>query len=226
MNILFALVEPARPANVGAAARALKTMGFAQLAIINSAAHRDDEARWVAHGATDILDNALELPDLAALRAQCDLLIASTARERGATRHYHLPEALRAQLAQQQQTAGTVAIVFGREASGLSNDELALCDLWSSVPLAQEYPSLNLGQAVMVYAYALGGLATGIGLQDSPADAGQLQHLLQRVRTLIAQEVPDCDPKLREWLDERLPLLSDRDVKMAHQLLNRLPIKT
>lgn len=221
MNIVFAMVEPARPANVGAAARALKTMGFAQLAIINSNAHRTDEARWVAHGATEILDNALELPDLAALRAQCSLLIASTARERGTTRHYHTPEALRAQLVQQQHTAGTVAIVFGREASGLSNDELAQCELWSTVPLAQDYPSLNLGQAVMVYAYALSALAPQLGLQDNAADAGQLQHMLQRVRALLDSQMTDCDPKLREWLDERLPLLSDRDVKLAHQLLNR-----
>lgn len=226
MKILFALVEPARAANVGAAARALKTMGFAQLVIINSTAHHDDEARWVAHGATDMLDNALALPDLAALRAQCDLLIATTARERGASRHYHTPDALRGQLAQQQQAAGTVAIVFGREASGLSNDELALCDVWSSVPLAQDYPSLNLGQAVMVYAYALGALAPQLGLQDNAADAGQLQHLLQRVRELVDAEIPDCDLKIREWLDERLPLLSDRDVKLAHQLLNRWLTKT
>lgn len=221
MKLLFALVEPARPANVGAAARALKTMGFSQLVIINSNAHRDDEARWVAHGATDMLDNALELPDLAALRAHCDLLIASTARERGTTRHYHTPEALRAQLAQQQHTAGTVGIVFGREASGISNDELALCELWSTVPLAQDYPSLNLGQAVMVYAYALSALAPQLGLQNNAADAGQLQHLLQRVNRFVDSEMPDCDPKLREWLSERLPLLSDRDVKLAHQLLNR-----
>ena len=221
MNIMFALVEPARPANVGAAARAMKTMGFAQLVIINSQAHRDDEARWVAHGATEILDSAIELPDLAALRAQCNLLIASTARERSSSRHYHTPEQLQQQLAQQQQTAGVVAMVFGREASGLTNDELVLCDLWSSVPLAQDYPSLNLGQAVMVYAYALAVLTPRVGLQDASADAGQLQHLLQRVRALVAQDIADCDPKIREWLDERLPLLSDRDVKMAHQLLNR-----
>lgn len=222
MNIVFALVEPARAANVGAAARAMKTMGFSRLVIINSTAHRDDEARWLAHGATEILDNALELPDLAALRTQCDLLVGTTARERGSSRHYHTPAALAQQFTQQQHTLGTTAIVFGREASGLTNDELALCDLWSNVPLAQDFPSLNLGQAVMVYAYALSALATPIGLHDSEADAGQLQHLLQRVHRFVDSAMPDGDTKLREWLSERLPLLSDRDVRMAHQLLNRL----
>jgi tRNA/rRNA methyltransferase len=150
------------------------------------------------------------------------LLVASTARERGASRHYHTPDALRMQLAQQQEAAGTVGVVFGREASGLTNDELALCDLWSSVPLAQEYPSLNLGQAVMVYTYALSNLAPLLGLREEAADAGQLAHLLQRVQQVLAQDIPDCDLKIVEWLAERLPLLGDRDVKMAHQLLNRL----
>lgn len=221
MDLLFVLVEPARPAHVGAAARALKTQGFSRLAIINSDAHCQDEARWVAHGATDILDQALVLPDVATLRHCCDVMIGTTARERGVQRHYHSPTALQQQLAQQAGTAGTVALLFGREASGLHNDELALCDLWSSIPLAQDYPSLSLGQAVTVYAVALAALGRLPGLPAGEADAGQLAHLRQRLLAWFDDELPDGDPKLREWLQERLPCLTDRDVRMAHQLLNR-----
>jgi tRNA/rRNA methyltransferase len=221
MQIFFVLVEPVRAANVGAAARALKTMGFSQLVLVNSTLHSSDEARWLAHGATDILEQACVLPDMASLRAQCDLLIATTARERGSARHYHTPDALNAQLQQQQGSVQRVGIVFGPEDSGLSNEALALCDLWSCVPLAGAFPSLNLAQAVMVYTYALSNLVPDLGLHESTADTAQLQHLLNRVLACIEQEIPACDPKLQTWLRERLPLLSDRDVKMAHQLLTR-----
>jgi tRNA/rRNA methyltransferase len=222
MKRVIVLVEPARATNVGAAARAIKTMGFTQLALVNSDLHRTAEARWVAHGATDILEQAQVYTDLAALRAGCDVLIATTARERGSSRHYLSPDQLKMQLAQQQGSIDTVALVFGREASGLTNEELALCDLWSYVPLAAEFPSLNLGQAVMVYCHALSNNTQTLGLQPDEADAGQLQHLKQRVLTLLDTRVADCDAKLYEWLAESLPRLSDRDVRMSHQLLNRL----
>lgn len=216
------LVEPARAANVGAAARAIKTMGFSQLAVVNSVAHREEESRWTAHGATDVLDAALSFDSVAAVRAHCDLLVGTTVRERSSNRLYHSPAALHAQLVNQTASVQRVGLVFGREASGLHNDELALCDVWSSVPLAQPFPSLNLAQAVMVYAHALSGLVPALGRQEVMADAGSLQHLLRRVTLWLDAAVPDCDPTLREWLAESLPRLSDRDVRMAHLLINRL----
>ncbi len=222
MPMMFVLVEPARAANVGAAARALKTMGFNQLVMVNSAMHLAQEARWVAHGAADILDAASVYPDLAAVRAQCDLMVGTTARERSSSRHYLTPAQLKLQVFAQLNTVGNVAIVFGRETSGLTNEELALCDVWSYVPLATDFPSLNLGQAVMVYSHALSDVASNIGLQKAKPDAGQLQHLKQRVLALLEEKIPSCDAKLIEWLAESLPRFSDRDVRMAHQLLNRL----
>lgn len=215
----FILVNPARPANVGAAARAMKTMGFKQLILVGSDIHLDEEAQWVAHGAQDILKSATCYPDLASLKQDFDLLIGTTARERGSARRYLSPPELSSQLSKQ---SGRCGLVFGCEASGLSNDQLALCDLYSYIPLASPYPSLNLGQAVMVYSYALSQLKSRIGLDDDVPDTKQIQYLKNRAAEFLAPYSNAKTEKLSEWLMESLARLSDRDLRMAHQLINLL----
>lgn len=212
------LVEPARAANVGAAARAMKTMGFTQLVIVGSRVHLEEEARWVAHGAAEILDNAICYDDFSLLRADFDLLIATTARERGSPRVFLTPDQLSISL--KDSGAAKRALVFGRESSGLSNQELDACDLFSYVPLAGEYPSLNLGQAVMVYSYALSGLEQTIGLQQSVADEGQVQSLKRKAQQLSDLLALSEQDKLRPWMQNGIGMLSDRDCKMAHQLIS------
>ncbi|MBT1445473.1 tRNA/rRNA methyltransferase [Shewanella sp. JM162201] len=217
------LVEPSRAANVGAAARAMKTMGFNRLIVVGSEVHREEEARWVAHGATDILDEARTVASFDALRDEFDLLIATTARERGSPRTFLTPPALKSSL--EHSGASSAALVFGRESSGLSNQELELCDLYSYVPLAGDYPSLNLGQAVMVYTYALSGLETQIGLRHEQADERQLQALKHKVAQLAdLLELSEQD-KLRPWLADSVGRLSDRDCKLAHQLIKDIVTK-
>ncbi|WP_372872102.1 tRNA/rRNA methyltransferase [Shewanella sp.] len=212
------LVEPARAANVGAAARAMKTMGFEHLIIVGSKVHLEDEARWVAHGATDILDNVQCYDSFDELRQHFDLLIATTARERGSPRTFLTPHELGDTLL--TSGAKTKALVFGREASGLSNQELNTCDLFSYVPLAADYPSLNLGQAVMVYSYALSGLRNTIGLNAVDANPGQIQSLKQKAQQLSDLLGLNENDKLRPWLQNSIGLLSDRDCKLAHQLIS------
>ena len=185
MSLSFILVEPARAANVGAAARAIKTMGFSELVLVNSAVHQDKEAHWVAHGATDILEQVRRVECLQDLRQEYDLLIGSTARERGWPRQYLKPEELKARLTDHQ--GGKVGLVFGREVSGLTNDELALCDLYTYVPLKKDYPSLNLAQAVMVYSYALSAVERQIGICQTPAPDAQLQALKVKMERLLAR---------------------------------------
>lgn len=223
MLLDFILVEPARAANVGAAARAIKTQGFHQLVIINSQAHLEDEASWVAHGAQELLTNAKTASSLFDIDDQYDLLIATTARERGSTRRYFTPKQLAAQLSEQQQSVERVGLVFGREASGLNNQELARCDLWSYTPLAADYPSLNLAQAVMVYAYELANLSHQLGYQTESQipikTSNQLNALQHRAEQLVASCAKD-DPKIKTWLREGIAQLGDRDIKLAHQLLN------
>lgn len=225
MQLHIVLVAPARAENVGAAARAMKTMGFTSLRIVDSEAHLQPAARWVAHGAGDILDAVQTFSTLEQALADVDFTVATTARSRARFHYYCTPQQLTEQLAERQQWFHQAALVFGREDSGLTNEELELADLLTGVPMVADYPSLNLGQAVMVYCYQLAQLMAVSSVQEPLADAGQLNALRQRAdRLLQALDVAD-DQKLRDWLHQRLGVLQQRDTVMLHRLLHDIEKK-
>jgi len=226
MRFPLILVSPARPENVGAAARAMKTMGFSELRIVSSEAHRDPAARWVAHGATDILDNASHWDTLADALADIDFSIATTARSRAKFRYYATPQQVQTVLEEKQQWIGSAALVFGREDSGLTNEELDLVDLLTGVPMSGDYPSLNLGQAVMVYCYQLSTLRQVSAVVEPAAEVPQLAALRQRTQTLLQKLDVADDTKLADWLHQRLGLLQQRDTAMLHRLLHDVEKKT
>lgn len=123
-------------------------------------------------------------------------------------------------LEEKQQWVQSAALVFGREDTGLTNEELALVDVLTGIPMAADYPSLNLGQAVMVYCYQLSALRQVSAIKEAPADAQQLDALRQRLdRLLVSLEVSE-DSKLVDWLAQRLGLLEQRDNAMLHRLLH------
>ncbi|HEO9033897.1 tRNA/rRNA methyltransferase [Serratia nevei] len=225
MQLHIVLVAPARPENVGAAARAMKTMGFTSLRIVESEAHLQPAARWVAHGAGEILDGVQTFATLEQALADVDFTVATTARSRARFHYYCTPPELLAQLSERQQWVGQAALVFGREDSGLTNEELAMADLLTGVPMQADYPSLNLGQAVMVYCYQLASLMGVSTPQDTAAPEGQLKALRQRADALLnALDVGD-DQKLRDWLHQRLGVLQQRDTAMLHTLLHDIEKK-
>ncbi|HIE0704216.1 TPA: tRNA/rRNA methyltransferase [Serratia marcescens] len=225
MQLHIVLVAPARPENVGAAARAMKTMGFTSLRIVESEAHLQPAARWVAHGAGEILDGVQTFATLEQALADVDFTVATTARSRARFHYYCTPPELLAQLSERQQWVGQAALVFGREDSGLTNEELAMADLLTGVPMQADYPSLNLGQAVMVYCYQLASLMGVSTPQDTAASEGQLKALRQRADALLnALDVGD-DQKLRDWLHQRLGVLQQRDTAMLHTLLHDIEKK-
>src|SRR5687768_9525375 len=160
------LVRPSRAANVAAAARALKNMGLRSLTLVSPPRDLDrPEARALAYGAWDLLDAARVFPDLRSAVSGCTLVAATSARDEGraATRS---PREFAAEAAAVA-AGGRVAIVFGPEATGLLNDELALCQMRIRVPTHAAQPSLNLAQAVLLIAYELRLAA----LPDAPGDA-------------------------------------------------------
>ena len=150
----FVLYRPQSAGNIGAAARALKNMGFDDLRLVGRGPLNDREAVKMAVHADDLLANATVYPDLAAALADCSLAVGTTSR-RGGYRSRATP--LRPAAAELDALAGAnkIAIVFGREDRGLTNRELKLCHRLITIPTAPEYPSLNLAQAVMVVAYEL-----------------------------------------------------------------------
>lgn len=220
MRLTIILVAPARAENIGAAARAMKTMGFADLRIVDSQAHLEPATRWVAHGSGDIIDNINVFPTLAEALHDVDFTVATTARSRAKFHYYATPAELTQILEEKSAWMEHAALVFGREDSGLTNDELALADVLTGVPMVADYPSLNLGQAVMVYCYQLAGLMQQASKTVAATDELQLQALRARVLRLVnALDVAD-DVKLTEWLQQRMGLLGQRDTAMLHRFLH------
>ncbi|MBI3310568.1 MAG: tRNA/rRNA methyltransferase [Serratia liquefaciens] len=225
MQLHIVLVAPARPENVGAAARAMKTMGFTSLRIVDSEAHLQPAARWVAHGAGEILDGVQTFATLEQALADVDFTVATTARSRARFHYYCTPQQLLGQLNERSQWVNQAALVFGREDSGLTNEELELADLLTGVPMQADYPSLNLGQAVMVYCYQLSELMNVGAPQEPVANEGQLKALRQRADGLLAALEVSDDQKLRDWLHQRLGVLQQRDTAMLHTLLHDIEKK-
>jgi tRNA/rRNA methyltransferase len=227
MKLYFVLVAPARPANVGAAARAMKTMGFDAMRLVASRVHEEEEASWVAHGAQEILTQAEAFDTLPDALADMDLVIATTARERGRYQHYLTPGEIREQI-RAKPSLGKVAIVFGCEESGLSNEQLAEVDLISYLPLKVSYPSLNLGQAIMLYAYEMSQLMDELTADGAAAvaesfdNAGQVRVLKSKTAELLGELGVSQDEKLHQWVMDRVPMLPQRDLNMLHLLCKDL----
>ncbi|MFM5459057.1 tRNA/rRNA methyltransferase [Aeromonas veronii] len=230
MKLYFVLVAPARPANVGAAARAMKTMGFDAMRLVASRVHEEEEASWVAHGAQEILTQAEAFETLPEALADMDLVIATTARERGRYQHYLTPGEIREQI-RAKPSLGKVAIVFGCEESGLSNEQLAEVDLISYLPLKVSYPSLNLGQAIMLYAYEMSQLMDELNADGATAvaenfdNAGQVRVLKSKTAELLGELGVSQDEKLYQWVMGRVPMLPQRDLNMLHLLCKDLARK-
>ncbi|MFM5750377.1 tRNA/rRNA methyltransferase [Aeromonas veronii] len=230
MKLYFVLVAPARPANVGAAARAMKTMGFDAMRLVASRVHEEEEASWVAHGAQEILTQAEAFETLPEALADMDLVIATTARERGRYQHYLTPGEIREQI-RSKPSLNKVAIVFGCEESGLSNEQLAEVDLISYLPLKVSYPSLNLGQAIMLYAYEMSQLMDelnadgGAAVAENFDNAGQVRVLKSKTAELLGELGVSQDEKLHQWVMDWVPMLPQRDLNMLHLLCKDLARK-
>ncbi len=153
----FVLVEPSHPGNVGAAARALKTMGFSRLVLVSPRVlhvQTDPEAIAMASGADDVLASAHVVPTLADALVGVHWSIALTARLREYGPPQWTPRAAAA-VAHEQAVHGEIALVFGNERTGLSNEDVERCSALAHIPANPAYSSLNLAQAVQVLAYEL-----------------------------------------------------------------------
>lgn len=156
-DIVVVLSRPAESGNVGAVCRAMKNMGLARLRIVApeiEGGELDAEvARTRAVHAADVYDRAERFGDLRSATADCSLIVGTTRRRGRKRKGFSLaPDELALSL---RDRPGTAAIVFGNERTGLDQDELALCNLASHVPVSDAFPSLNLSHAVQIYAYEL-----------------------------------------------------------------------
>ncbi len=153
-NIRIVLTRTSHPGNIGAAARAMKTMGLAQLVLVDPAIFPNSQADAMASGATDLLAQARVCATLAEALADTTLALGVSARRRDIVAEVLTPSEASVRLLGEAQT-GPVALVFGNETSGLSNEELSLCQGLVTIAANPDYSSLNLAAAVQVLSYEI-----------------------------------------------------------------------
>jgi len=151
-NVRIVLSHPSHPGNIGAAARAMKTMGLSALHLVNPKRFPDPEATALASGADDVLGRAQVHETLDAALAGTTLAFAVTARRRDLS---HPASDVRGAAAEALGASGDIAFVFGTEMSGLSNDEVIRCNRLAHIPAQRGFSSLNLAQAVQIVCYEL-----------------------------------------------------------------------
>lgn len=151
-RLRIVLVRPKESRNVGAACRAMKCMGFTDLSLILDGIIDPSQASALAHYAGDVLDNAAVYTDLRPA-IQDAVLVAGTTRRRGKRRKYFslFPEQFAERVAAMK--TGSVAVLFGNEDTGLTDEELALCHVAVTIPTSAEFQSLNLSHAVQIICY-------------------------------------------------------------------------
>jgi tRNA/rRNA methyltransferase len=219
----FVLVEPSHPGNVGAAARALKTMGFSRLVLVAPRVpqvHLDPEAIAMASGADDVLAAAHIVPTLADALAGAQWSLALTAR----TREYGPPPGAPRQAVQdacRQVAHGEIALVFGNERTGLSNDDVERCSALAHIPANPAYSSLNLAQAVQVLSYELRLAYLGEGVSGAAlAGAGGPGVLGTGTGTPLATN--DDIERMYVHLENALIALDFLDPANPKKLMSRL----
>ena len=154
-NVLCVLVRPQHPGNIGAAARALRTMGLTRMSLVAPRRFPDADATALAAGADGVLEAATVHADLDDALAGCTLALGLSARRRGVVMEELDPRAAAARASAHAASGGQVALLFGNERTGLDNDELARCQAMVRIPSVEDFSSLNLAQAVQVMAYEL-----------------------------------------------------------------------
>ena len=198
-HIRFVLVGTQHPGNIGAAARAMKTMGLARLVLVAPEKPLDEDAFRRSAGAEDVLGDAPVFATLAEAVADCRLVLGCTARSRRVQLEELLPEVAGQRAVAKAGEPAEVAFVFGRERTGLTNEELQLCHAAVHIPSDPEFSSLNLAAAVQVLAYEVrmaamesqpAAAAPGSvepGQDEAPASHAQLEGMFGQLGDTLDQ---------------------------------------
>jgi len=205
-NVRIVMVHTTHPGNIGAAARAMKNMCLTELVLVAPREFPCAEATARASGADDVLASARVVDSLADAVSDCRIVIGASARLRSVAWPVVAPREA-ARLAASEARAGAVSIVFGRESSGLSNDELDLCTHLVHIPTNPDYSSLNVAMAVQVLSYELmqaaGEPLPAVEENDPVASNAEMEGFFRH---------------LEQALDE----IGFTDELRAHKLLRRL----
>jgi TrmH family RNA methyltransferase len=185
MPIRFVLVEPKEAGNVGACARVMKNFGFDALWIAGRHPSLLPVAGWWASGADDLLERVTFVPTLHEAVADCHLVVATTSSRGRTTPADYTPRTLGAE-AQKLGVDQTLALVFGREDSGLTREELMLCHRTAVIPTNDAFPTMNLAQALGVFSYELSSIRPAETSRELPS-AAMIERLHTRFESLLVE---------------------------------------
>ncbi|MFT6806307.1 MAG: tRNA (cytidine32/uridine32-2'-O)-methyltransferase [Glaciecola sp.] len=219
-NIRIVLVNTSHPGNIGSAARAMKTMGLSQLVLVNPITAPDGKSIALAAGAGDVLANAKTVSTLAEAVADCGLVIGTSARSRTLSWPMLEPRGCGEKMISEV-SKYPVALVFGRENNGLSNEELQQCHFHVCIPANPDYSSLNLAAAVQTLCYevrmAYLNLSRGQYPENHPEDTeyplsedlegfySHLEQTLIKTNFIIAKHPGMVMAKLRRLYNRSRP---------------------
>jgi tRNA/rRNA methyltransferase len=226
-EIRIVLCRPSHPGNIGAAARAMKTMGLTDLRLVAPQRFPSPEAQWMATHAVDVLERAIVHATLEEAIGDCAAAFALSARPREWS-----PRVLDARAAAARAAAlnDRVAFVFGSEDAGLTNEEVFACQYLAHIPANPEFSSLNLAQAVQVVAYELfmTGSPRVAGRVEKPATVADREGLyahLEQAAVASGFHAPASGSRLPERLRRlfsRVPDLEREEVNIVRGLLKAL----
>lgn len=189
-QIRIVLIETTHSGNIGSVARAMKTMGLTQLVLVSPQAEIDGHAIALSAGASDVLSEARIVPTLADAIADCALVIGTSHKTKGADVPILDPRQAGERVAAEAGQA-KVAIVFGRESNGMSNEELRCCNYHLCIPTSADYTSLNLAMAVQVVSYEIRMAMLGAATLPAPDEklsyptAEQLEGFYQHLEQTL-----------------------------------------
>ena len=193
-SVSIVLINTTHPGNIGAAARAMKTMGLSKLVLVNPVEFPSGHASALASGADDILQNARVVSTLDDALADSQFVVGTSARVRGMSLDLLEPKACASQMLSEAESGG-VALVFGREDRGMTNEELQRCHLQVHIPTNPDFSSLNLGAAVQVMSYELrmaelgmqGGVQLPTTRQVEAASQQDMERFYQHLNETLVQ---------------------------------------
>lgn len=220
-NVRIVLVNTTHTGNIGAAARAMKNMGLSRLTLVAPKQQPDAEAYARSSRADEILDQAVIVDDLEAAIADCQLVIGTSARQRNLCWPLITPRQMADEVAKASmaQPGAQIALVFGREDRGLTNEELALCHFHVNIPTDESFSSLNVAAAVQVLVYEV--RMKWLELQEATlpdwqdewdvdwADAAGVERFYQHLEQVLT-DLDFYDPENPRNLMQRLRRLYQR----------------
>ncbi len=230
-NIFFVLIEPQEPGNIGSAARAIKNMGFENLELVNPIYFLTKEAKWMACQAYDIVKKATVYPSINEAIKDKNLIIGTT-RRLGKKRGLIIPlrESIKRIISSAKKNR--VAILFGREKNGLTNEEVDKCGFLITIPAAPSAPSLNLAQSVMLVAYEIGHKNYSVEVPKL-VKQNEIDYLLKHIESTLKllEYIPRGNRDLEKKIMRNIKHLirrggvTDWEVRMLHGICSQIEKK-